>query len=118
MNIRDSQTRRGPTAGRWGSSVLASLLLAACVSPPPAQTPRAAWRSEGGPRRSTDIATASIGEFPSFRAAERASARYATVGGAMIEGVRRDGRRRWRVEVIGRIGESPRSLRLRLAEAR
>lgn len=108
----------GRAAGRlWGPLALASV-LAACVSTPPTLAPRTTRRSDGPPPWSSGIAKAPIGEFRTFRGAELASARYAAVGGAVIQQVRDGERRLWRVEVIGRIGESPRSLRHRLANAR
>ena len=97
-------------------------LLAACATIAPRDSyresyrepPRAAWR----PRGESGIAKASIGVYRTHMGAEIASARYASVGGAMIEAVNEDGRRGWRVKVIGRIGESQESLRRRLVSAR
>ena len=97
--------------------------LAACASTPPPreayrepyrEPPRAAWRPSV--ERETGIAQESIGNYDTHMGAEIASARYASVGGAVLDAVYDGGRKQWRVQVIGRIGESPQSLHRRIAD--
>lgn len=101
-------------------------LLASCASEPPSEAyrapyrepyrepPRVAWRPSV--ERETGIAQESIGNYDTHMEAEIASARYASVGGAVVDAVYEGGRRQWRVQVIGRIGESTQSLHRRIAE--
>jgi len=93
-----------------------ALALTACATNPPEGYRQTVWRPTAP--ASAEISKASIGLYPTHFRAEVASARYASVGGAMIEPVYAGGRRLWRVKVIGRIGESPESLRRRMGSAR
>ena len=110
--------------GRLAPLALAGLLAACASTPPPREAyrepyrepPRAAWRPSVD--RETGIAQESIGNYDTHMGAEIASARYASVGGAVLDAVYEGGRRQWRVQVIGRIGESPQSLHRRIADNR
>ena len=104
--------------GRLAPLALAGLLAACASTPPPREAyrepPRAAWQPSV--ERETGIAQESVGNYNTHMRAEIASARYASVGGAVLDAVYEGGRRKWRVQVIGRIGESPQSLQRRIAD--
>lgn len=101
-------------------------LLTACASESPSEAYREAYREpyreppspawRPSVERETGIAQESIGVYDTHMGAEIASARYASVGGAVLDAVYQGGRKQWRVQVIGRIGESPQSLHRRIAD--